>query len=110
MRCTNKNSLPDAEEIRLIFDNDLNRHGAGGERRLNNMYHNIIKSFDSRVPPTLVRDFDIVITGSDGEETTFYLCAETIGGVAVKSAKATSVRVVFLETWGAEQASVFRLT
>lgn len=101
----------DIEEIRLIFDSDLNRLTAPeAERRLNrNMYHNIIKSRpDSRVPPTLVRDFDIVITGSDGEETTTAVRRNYQRHVAVKvGKKALSVRVVFLETWGAEQVSVF---
>jgi len=99
------------EEIRLIFDSDLNRRTASDtERRLNrNMYHNILKSRpDSYVPKTLVRDFDIIITNKEGEEKLTAVRGNYQRHVTVKvNSEAVSVKAVFLDTWGQEKVEVF---
>ncbi len=88
--------------IRLVFDSDLNRS-----------YQNMpccIRLHEDRfrLPKTLIRDFDIVLTAPGGESETlrFRDVHDRLFRIPL-SGVYTSVRFVPLATWGADTFSVF---
>ncbi len=92
-------------KIRLVFDSDLNRK-----------YHNMPCAYplggnDQRVPETLIRDYDIVITQKDGNIHTVHQTDNHQRLVWVdidpELCEIVKLELVPISTWGAEQFRVF---
>lgn len=88
--------------VRLVFDSDLNRN-----------YHNMpccIRLHENKykLPETLIKDFDIVLTNADGSKETLRTRENRNRLVTLDiHGEYTSVKFIPLETYGAEDFGVF---